>query len=592
MKTLLKIFFVCALLAPALEANAQDVNTRTRQLRFYPVRAASDTAAIAGNSGRMWYDFVSNQFRGNVGGTNFTFGSGGSGGDMILSATQTNTGIKTFDYINPASNAGFSTFRLGRNTVMPAGSVAGDVFMSEGLTTRGLYFNNDNVYGLVYRLDTTLPNVGTIPFFTGAENGLMNTNNSFTFNSSVLNVPGKGQFTGSTARAGINLGGFAGDVSSPTNADMWYNLTTNNFRGRIGGASDSFAFLAASQTFTNKTLSTGTVFSSAPTINDGLKFTFNPNGTNAGLNFGAHTANPSSPVNGDAYYNSTTNQLFAYINGAWVALGSGGGFTNGAANNELIKSDGTNGVSSGIFAVGNADLNFGSVSTGSEFRDLTAVGSEANITFRYNPKGVGGHVFTGGNFFVNTSQAAFTSTHQIGVEPSSKRITFTRLTDTPSTWTMRGSTGTAGNNNGDDFTISGGHAFLSGTGNGGNLILEGGSENSGSGSPGNVYTRYEGELINLALFEPVQETGTSFTFDYSHLSKLVVGTNAATITATVPVLQVGYITKVVQDGAGVMNLSAGTNVVLVGKTSTSFIGDTIVIHAYKTSGSDTYYLCE
>src|SRR5690606_41419862 len=64
-------------------SNAQ-VNTNSRQLRFYPVRAASDTAATVGNSGRMWYDFISNKFRGNVGGTNFTFGSGGAGGGTTL----------------------------------------------------------------------------------------------------------------------------------------------------------------------------------------------------------------------------------------------------------------------------------------------------------------------------------------------------------------------------------------------------------------------------------------------------------------------------------------------------------------------------
>jgi hypothetical protein len=58
---------------------------------------------------------------------------------------------------------------------------------------------------------------------------------------------------------------------------------------------------------------------------DGVKQTFNPNGTNAGINVGAHTANPSSPANGDVYYNSTADELRARIGGAWVALGSGGG---------------------------------------------------------------------------------------------------------------------------------------------------------------------------------------------------------------------------------------------------------------------------
>ena len=40
----------------------------------------------------------------------------------------------------------------------------------------------------------------------------------------------------------------------------------------------------ATQTLTNKTFSTGTVFSAVPTINAGTKFTFSPNTTNAGIN--------------------------------------------------------------------------------------------------------------------------------------------------------------------------------------------------------------------------------------------------------------------------------------------------------------------
>ncbi len=58
---------------------------------------------------------------------------------------------------------------------------------------------------------------------------------------------------------------------------------------------------------------------------DGIKQTFNPSGTTAGINVGAHTADPSSPANGDLWYDSTANELTARINGANVALGAGGG---------------------------------------------------------------------------------------------------------------------------------------------------------------------------------------------------------------------------------------------------------------------------
>lgn len=406
--------------------------------------------------------------------------------------------------------------------------------------------------------------------------------------------------TGQSIDFGFGLTG--GSVTITSNELGTPSVFVNQIRGNVtnGGNITSTNYIlgaTATQTATNKTFGSGTVFSSAPTINDGLKFTFNPNGTNAGLNFGAHTANPSSPVNGDAYYNSTTNQLFAYINGAWVSLGSGGGFTNGAANNELIKSNGTNGVSSGIFAevlAGGLTTTFGTGSTAGNFRDFIAAGSEANIAFRFIPKGSGNVIFQSTQQI--TSSAPVTTVTNSGytleLRPSDRIIRFSKTSTGAKQNLIQGGAGISSENDADSLVIAAGDAYgVSGNGNGGNLILKPG-EGNGTGVDGIVYAKHQGYNISLTLFQPVQETGTSFTFDYSHLSKLVVGNNAATQTATVPALQVGYITKVVQDGAGVMNLSAGANVVLVGKTSTTGVGDTIVIHAYKTSGSDTYYLCE
>lgn len=47
----------------------------------------------------------------------------------------------------------------------------------------------------------------------------------------------------------------------------------------------------------------------AMALADGVKQTFNPNGTTAGLNFGSQAGNPSSLANGDVWYNSTTGKL-------------------------------------------------------------------------------------------------------------------------------------------------------------------------------------------------------------------------------------------------------------------------------------------
>jgi len=58
---------------------------------------------------------------------------------------------------------------------------------------------------------------------------------------------------------------------------------------------------------------------------DGVKQTFNPDGTNAGINVGSNAVDPSAPSNGDLWYQSTANALRARINGATVDLGAGGG---------------------------------------------------------------------------------------------------------------------------------------------------------------------------------------------------------------------------------------------------------------------------
>ena len=55
------------------------------------------------------------------------------------------------------------------------------------------------------------------------------------------------------------------------------------------------------------------------------RITFSPGATVAGINVGSVAGNPSGPSNADLWYNTATNELYARINGANVALGSGGG---------------------------------------------------------------------------------------------------------------------------------------------------------------------------------------------------------------------------------------------------------------------------
>jgi hypothetical protein len=74
----------------------------------------------------------------------------------------------------------------------------------------------------------------------------------------------------------------------------------------------------------------------------GIKQTFSPSATTAGINVGSLAGQPSSPANGDLVYNTSSSALQAYINGAWVSLGSGGGGGSpGGANGDFQYKNGS-----------------------------------------------------------------------------------------------------------------------------------------------------------------------------------------------------------------------------------------------------------
>lgn len=480
MKTLLKIFFVCALLAPALEANAQDVNTRTRQLRFYPVRAASDTAAIAGNSGRMWYDFSSNQFRGNVNGTNFSFGSGGASSYTF-----------TDGLVNSSGTVGFG----------------------------GSFTQNISIEG------------GSNAFSLG------------TFGSPL------GNFS-------IYAGG---DYTIYPSGDFSISRSDGTFRFFDG------------------------------------KGTFFSNNTYAPLRITPRTT-PTTLEDGDLWVE--TSSIFARINGTTVDLTAGGSFTNGAANNELIKSNGTNGVSSGIFAevlAGGLTTTFGTGSTAGLFRDFVAAGSEANIAIRFTPKGSGNLILQSATQITNSAPTSiFTSgISTISILASGREIRFAK-TGTAAQSLISGADGISTDVNADSLVIEAGTAYtVSGNGNGGDLILKPGAGN-GTGVDGTVKVKTpSGASVDISgLLEPDNETGTTFTLTEAHRAKGVYTSNGSDVTVTVPAdLATGYQLTMLQEGAGTITLSAGANVNLTGKLSTTGPNDIIVVWLYKKDGGTSYYQC-
>jgi hypothetical protein len=149
--------------------------------------------------------------------------------------------------------------------------------------------------------------------------------NYFTFSTAVTNQFAVGGVTEDWNEVhGITLGtsGLWGQCTNlvvkaagavPTGATIGPTSTTDNalvrWNGTVGGQLQNSLITESD---------TGVL-----TYPDNVRQIFNPGATVAGINVGAHTADPSVPVNGDLWYDSTANTLDAYINGAVVNLGEG-----------------------------------------------------------------------------------------------------------------------------------------------------------------------------------------------------------------------------------------------------------------------------
>lgn len=98
---------------------------------------------------------------------------------------------------------------------------------------------SNGVWGVVVDLRSM---GGTANYLAGA--GLSKVGNVFSVNPAVVPMlatantwTGKQTMVSGTSSAGLNVGGMAGDPSSLSNGDMWYDSTTGKFRCREGGVS-------------------------------------------------------------------------------------------------------------------------------------------------------------------------------------------------------------------------------------------------------------------------------------------------------------------------------------------------------------------
>ena len=322
------------------------------------------------------------------------------GSQLSISGTTLNVSAAPVDatYITQTSNAtltaeqALSGLATGLVQVTTATGVLSSVTTSAGVS--GLLSDETGSGALVFGTSPTI----TTPTISGA----------VTWPTGVRQT-----FAPDATNAGLNVGSVAGDPSTPSNGDLWYDSTANELTARINGVnvpmggggiggstgSTDNVVLRADGTG-GATMQGGGVVTLSDTgqftFPAGVKQTFAPDSTTAGFNVGSVAGDPSTPANGDLWYDSTANELTARINGASVALGAGGGGgiggSTGSTDNRLLRADGTGGSTLQSSNVTLADS--GTAFQFSGPAGLTAGSGNDNVTL--TPQGQGTNVLVNG----------------------------------------------------------------------------------------------------------------------------------------------------------------------------------------------------
>lgn len=254
----------------------------------------------------------------------------------------------------------------------------------DGANQPGLYVCNGSTYAAVDGSSIPAGAVNRVPYYTSATALGNEAGFEYDASSNTLTV-------GALITTGAGYTNFASQSDSTTTGDFWRN-------------SDLFKFRASGGTRTLATLEAANSWA------DGVKQTFNPDGTNAGLNVGSQAGDPSSLANGDIWYDSTAGTLDARINGATVNLGASGGQTY-----HFNTASGTSPADATTYYLGHSLTGFGFYSTDND--------AKIEILQTCTIKAVAWKVYVGGTLGSNenvtislrkndTTDTALTSTDQ------------------------------------------------------------------------------------------------------------------------------------------------------------------------------------
>jgi len=394
-------------------------------------------------------------------------GSGGGGGDMILGSPQVVTALKTFNastfaLTNPANTFSYSfvtsAIAAGRTVTLPL-LTANDTFVMQAFAQTLTNKTISGAANTITNVSLTTGVTGVLPVANGGTGVTTSTGtgNTVLSTSPTLVTPVLGTPTSVTLTNATGL---------PLSTGVTGNLPVSNLNS--GTSASATTFWAGDGAWKAPFTLTTTGTSGAATFISGV------------LNIPSYTG------------------------------GGGGGITNGAAANELMKSDGTNAVASGIFSTSAGSILLGSTSDATLSRSITAQGSGANININLNAKGSGNANFLGTQYtFLDPSSNAIEfrdvggyktiNLANIGALSGLKVTTASKTTSTSSLpIEVRSGDMSAGGTTGNTGSVtiqSGDFTQAGGTGNtGGVNILTG--TNFGSGTRGAISMNSKGVSIN------------------------------------------------------------------------------------------------
>lgn len=413
---------------------------------------ASSYANFGTTSGTSGYGFRDNggimEWK-NSGGAWAGFGAGG-GGDMFLGTIQTVTARKdfnsgTFSLFNPANTFKYNFLGsaiVADITVTLPLLTGNDTFVMNDfaatLTNKTLALGSNTISGSLAEFNTALTGAD---FATGGGTATGTNTGDQTISvtgTTTATIDLSGDASDATITgAGISAVSVVGDAITITSTEVDGSISNEGSLTVAAGTGTTSIINSNTSGSTGVTLTAGTGLSIAEAgnvitlANTGIITEVDGSVSNE-----LQTVTNSSAATTHTVTLSNSGGSVQLVEGANITLtttgtaadgivtiastGGGGGITNGAAANELMKSDGTNAVASGLGSSALGDLNLGLTGTTGATRTIQATGSASDISTYVYSKGLGGVVIStpsgkesigvGDNVIYNQIVSALTNT--------------------------------------------------------------------------------------------------------------------------------------------------------------------------------------